>query len=313
MQEKDFNIIKRLWIYQKERFPIFAYGLMVFTFCFSAMSYSKFLRGSFDFSFTTFIIGALTSFGYFFLLRIFDEFKDSIADAKYRPYRAVPRGLVSFFELRILAFLIIAIQFILNLVFIPRMLVIWVFVISFMLIMRREFFLGAWLLKHPVFYLITHMLVMPVIDFYTTGLDWRVLGAKVPCGLLIFLIVTFLNGVVIEIGRKIRSKSAEEFGVETYSFLWGEKKAAIVWLCVLFLTFVFSNIACFLAGFSKLMILYLLFFYIFCSFFALRFIKTRKQKDASILETISGIWTIGMYLSLGGIPMIIHFLGGILN
>jgi 4-hydroxybenzoate polyprenyltransferase len=41
-----------------------------------------------------------------------------------------------------------------------------------------------------------------------------------PNGLIIFLIVTFLNGVVIEIGRKIRAKEAEEVGVETYSYLW---------------------------------------------------------------------------------------------
>lgn len=310
MEEKDLNIFKRFWIYQKERFPVFSYGLMVLTFAFSAMSYSKFLRGELNFSFLTLLIGAMTSFGYFFLLRIFDEFKDAEDDAKYRPYRAVPRGLVSFKELKWLAIIIIGLQGILNVVFIPKMLWVWGLVIVYMFIMAKEFFVRDWLRKHPVAYLVSHMMIMPVIDFYTTGLDWNNNGISMPNGLIIFLVVTFLNGVVIEIGRKIRAKDAEEVGVETYSYLWGEKGATITWLCVLFTTFVFANIACFYAGFGSMTFLFLVIFLIVCAFPAFKFLKNREQKYASKLETMAGIWTLGMYLSLGGIPMILHIIGG---
>lgn len=308
MKERDYNLFKRLWIYQKERFPVFSYGLMVLTFTFSAMSYSKFLRGDLDFSFVTLAAGALTSFGYFFLLRIFDEFKDAEDDAKYRPYRAVPRGLVSFKELTVMAVLIILLQCILNFFFAPKMLWIWVLVIVYMFVMAKEFFIRDWLRNHPVAYLISHMMVMPVIDFYTTGLDWNNAGTQLPQGLLIFLVVTFLNGVVIEIGRKIRAKEAEETGVETYSYLWGEKGATLIWLGILFITFVFANIACFYAGFGKLTFLFLVFFLAFCGAPAVKFLKNRKQEFAAKLETMAGIWTLGMYLSLGGIPMILHFI-----
>ena len=311
MEEKDLNIFKRFWIYQKERFPIFSYGLMVFTFAFSAMSYSKILRGDLDFSFLTLLIGGMTSFGFFFLLRLFDEFKDAEDDAKYRPYRAVPRGLVSFKELTALIILIILIQGALNFVFIPKMLWIWALVIVYMFIMAKEFFVRDWLRHHPIVYLVSHMMVMPVFDFYTTGLDWNIAGGGLPEGLIIFLVVTFLNGVVIEIGRKIRAKEAEEVGVETYSYLWGEKGATITWLCILFTTFIFANLACFYAGFGKLTFLFLVFFMLGCSIPAFGFLKTREQKFASKLETMAGIWTIGMYLSLGGIPMILHFIRGV--
>lgn len=310
MEEKNLNIFKRFLIYQKERFPVFSYGLMVFTFTFSAMSYSKILRGELDFSFVTLLIGALTSFGYFFLLRIFDEFKDAEDDAKYRPYRAVPRGLVSFKELKWLAIIIIVFQFILNAIFIPKMLWIWGLVIIYMLIMAKEFFVRNWLRKHPIAYLISHMMIMPVIDFYTTGLDWNNAETKLPQGLIIFLIVTFLNGIVIEIGRKIRASDAEEIGVETYSYLWGEKRATIIWLCVLFTTFIFANIACFYAGFGKMTFLFLVIFLFICGCPAIEFLKNKKQKTAAKLETMAGIWTLGMYLSLGGIPMILNIVGG---
>lgn len=310
MEEKDLSIFKRFWIYQSERFPVFSYGLMVLTFAFSAMSYSKILRRDFDFSILTLLIGAMTSFGYFFLLRIFDEFKDADDDAKYRPYRAVPRGLVSFKELKGLATIIIGLQCFLNAVFIPKMLWIWGLVIIYMFVMAKEFFVRDWLRKHPISYLVSHMMIMPVIDFYTTGLDWNNNSTNIPNGLIIFLIVTFLNGVVIEIGRKIRAKNAEEIGVETYSYLWGEKGATITWLCVLFTTFIFANVACFYAGFGKMTFIFLVFFLIFCAIPALKFLKTREQKIAAKIETMAGIWTLGMYLSLGGLPMIWHFIGG---
>lgn len=310
MEERDLNIFKRFWIYQSERFPVFSYGLMVLTFAFSAMSYSKILRGDFDFSILTLLIGAMTSFGYFFLLRIFDEFKDADDDAKYRPYRAVPRGLISFKELKVLATIIIGLQCILNAVFIHKMLWIWGLVIIYMFVMAKEFFVRDWLRKHPISYLVSHMMIMPVIDFYTTGLDWNNNSTNIPNGLIIFLIVTFLNGVVIEIGRKIRAKNAEEVGVETYSYLWGEKGATITWLCVLFTTFIFANVACFYAGFGKMTFIFLVFFLILCAIPALKFLKTREQKIAAKIETMAGIWTLGMYLSLGGLPMIWHFIGG---
>lgn len=313
MEEKDFNIFKRFWIYQKERFPIFSYGLMVLTFAFSAMSYSKILRGNFEISVLTLIMGALTSFGYFFLLRIFDEFKDAEDDAKFRPYRAVPRGLVSFKELKWLAIGIIGLQCVLNAIFIPKMLGIWALVIVYMFVMAKEFFVRDWLRKHPVAYLISHMMIMPVIDFYTTGLDWNIANINLPKGLVIFLVVTFLNGVVIEIGRKIRAKEAEEIGVETYSFLWGEKRATLIWLCVLFTTFVFANLACFYAGFGKMTFIFLVFFLIFCATPALKFLKNREQKYAAKLETMAGIWTLGMYLSLGGIPMGVNIIRTLLS
>ena len=310
MQEKDYNFLKRFWIYQSERFPFFSYGLMVFSFAFSAMSYSKILRGDTEFSIMALIIGTMTSFGYFFLLRLFDEFKDAEDDAKYRPYRAVPRGLISFKELKLIILFIIVLQFILNYFFIPQMLWIWALVIVYMLVMAKEFFVGEWLRKHPICYLLSHMLIMPVFDFYTTGLDWNNNNVPLPNGLIIFLTLTFLNGIVIEIGRKIRAKENEEVGVETYSFLWGAKNATYVWLGILFTTFILANFACFFAGFGKYSFIFLVLFMGICSIPAFAFLKSQEQKFASKIELMAGIWTLGMYLSLGGVPMVINLLRG---
>ena len=76
------------------------------------------------------------------------------------------------------------------------------------------------------------MMVMPLIDFYTSGLDWIVKGVRLPTGMFLFLALTFTNGCIIEIGRKIRVPEDEEPGVETYSALWGRFRAAAVWIVI---------------------------------------------------------------------------------
>src|SRR5262249_4792247 len=67
---------------------------------FSAVCFSMLLRG--DVSWPdpkTLLVAYGTAFLFFLQLRIADEFKDFEEDSRYRPYRAVPRGLVTLREL----------------------------------------------------------------------------------------------------------------------------------------------------------------------------------------------------------------------
>ena len=121
--ESEKNILSRLWIYQKERFPLAGYLPLVAAFTFSAASYSRICRGGEGFvPWTRLIAGIATSFGIFLLLRLFDEFKDAEDDAAYRPYRPVPRGLVTLRELGRLIVLVIAAMILLNALLMPVML-----------------------------------------------------------------------------------------------------------------------------------------------------------------------------------------------
>ena len=88
----------RWWTYQKERFPIFKHGILVAAFSSSAIAFSALLGGGGP-QWSAFFVAFLSSLIFFLQLRIADEFKDAEEDAKYRPYRAVPRGLVSLREL----------------------------------------------------------------------------------------------------------------------------------------------------------------------------------------------------------------------
>ncbi len=300
------NFLKRFWIYQSERFPFFQNGLMILTFTFSAVSFSRICRGGNGFiPALEFIIGFFTSLGFFFLLRIFDEFKDAEEDAKYRPYRAVPRGLISFKELGWIAFGVIFLQVIMNLIVMPVIMWAYILALAYIAFMTKEFFVSDWLKKKPIIYMASHMLVMPLIDFYTTGLDWINTRIAPPDGLIFFLIVTFLNGIVIEFGRKIRCKEEEEVGVETYSSLYGSTGATVIWLVILLITFGFALTASYYAGFGNYALLFLVPFLLVCSLPAVLFIKNQTQNLAKKIELSAGIWTVGMYLTLGGVPMLI--------
>jgi 4-hydroxybenzoate polyprenyltransferase len=301
------SLLGRLWEYQAERFPLGQHGPLILAFTFSAASYSRIVRGAPGFiTAIEFIVGAISSLGLFMLLRVFDEFKDADEDAAHRPYRPVPRGLVTLGELRWVGIAIVAVAIALNAAVMPVMLLPWLAALGYMLLMAREFFVRDWLKAHPIIYMVSHMIVLPMIDFYTTGLDWINRGVPAPDGIKYFLLLTFLNGIVIEVGRKIRAPEAEEPGVETYSALYGPWRSTLAWLGALAVTFSTAVIAASHAGFGTIGFILLLVFLLASATPALLFLRSRDQRHAKRIELAAGVWTIAIYLTLGGVPMVIR-------
>jgi 4-hydroxybenzoate polyprenyltransferase len=119
--ENNASFLKRIYIYQKERFPIFGHGLLVASFSFSAISYSRICRGVDGFvDGKTYLVGIFTTISLFMLVRIFDEFKDAEEDAKFRKNLPVPRGLISLKELKHLGVLLAIAQIGINLFFFSK-------------------------------------------------------------------------------------------------------------------------------------------------------------------------------------------------
>ena len=305
LRDNERTLPVRFWIYQKERFPLQQYVPLVAAFTFSASGYSVLSGGRTGLiGWLVMAVGVATSFGLFFLLRLFDEFKDAEDDAKYRPYRAVPRGLVSFGELRGLILGVIAFLFLANALTTPYLLAPLALSLGYLLLMGKEFFVPDWLRRHPVTYMLTHMMVMPLIDFYTSGLDWIVKGVQMPRGMFLFLALTFTNGCIIEIGRKIRVPEDEEPGVETYSALWGRFRAARVWIVLLTLTWGLSLGCCWTRGYLLQGGIGLTLAFLGCVAPAIAFLFGRRT--GSLIELASGLWTVAMYVLVGAVP---HLLG----
>jgi 4-hydroxybenzoate polyprenyltransferase len=295
----------RLWIYQRERFPFLAHGIPIAALSVSALGVSTFLTSrTGELSSLAIVTAFLTVFAFFLQLRIADEFKDHDDDLRYRPYRAVPRGLVSLRELAWIGVIGGVIQLALALWLDARLVWLLFIVWGYFALMSVEFFAGSWLKAHPVTYLWSHMLILPLIVLYATACDWLVNGVTVSLGGLIgFLLMCMFNGVVFEIGRKIRAPEDEEEGVETYSALWGGKRSTAAWGGALVLSALASIWAAAHIDFMLPVAAVSGILLALAAFLANRFIRSPSTKTAKAIDTMSGLWMLSLLLVLGVIPM----------
>ena len=299
-------------IYQRERFPLLAHGPLIAAFSSGAVCFSAQLRAAASgtrpssmIAVPSLIVAFVSCLLFFFQLRVSDEFKDHEDDKRWRPYRAVPRGLVTLRELGWLAVASAVIQLIAALWLAPRLLVPLLLVWLYAALMTKEFWVKEWLAAHPFTVLWSHMLIMPLIDLYATACDWLAAGSGSPpgLGLLWFLVASFFNGMVVEIGRKIRSPSDEEEGVVTYSAIWGPRGAVLGWFVVMALTTIFALLAAHAVGATMIVAGILGLVFLIALIEGSRFLAAKRPNQGKRLETLAGIWTIAMYLGVGVVPM----------
>ncbi len=297
--------MNRWLVYQRERFPLLAHAPLVAAFSFSAVSFSALLRGPEAVpTWRGFLVAFVTSLLSFLQLRIADEFKDFEEDSTFRPYRPVPRGLVTLRELGWIGVGAAIVQLALACWLEPTLVIFLLLTWAYLALMSQEFFAREWLKARPLTYLWSHMLIMPLIDLYATACDWRLVQEEIPRGLFWFLVISFFNGVVIEFGRKIRAPEDEENGVPTYTALWGARRAVMAWLTALALTAVSATVAASLIGFTIPILLVLGFLLVRAVLISRSFLRQPMRRHTRMFEMHSGIWTLCMYLALGGLPMV---------
>jgi hypothetical protein len=298
------KLFYRFYIYQKERFPFIAYFFIIGAFSFSSIAYSRLCGGFNEFiSLEKFLVCIFNTITIFFIMRILDEFKDQEEDKKYRAYLPVPRGLISLNELKIIGIIAVILQLIVLLTTFPKMLFLLLIVYGYLFFMTKEFFVKNWLKKNPFWYVTSHMLIIPLVDLFASGFDWFLEDNKAPFGLIYFFIVSFFNGLVLEIGRKIKAPENEEPGVLSYSFQLGTNKATHLWIFLLLITSIFVTLALFHIhkSIDSYIILQIILFLSFIPAFL--FLKTKNIKNSKLLEYFSAFWNFSVYLILGGLLM----------
>lgn len=299
----------RYWIYQQERFPILAHGPLVIIFCLSVLLFSALQQESPTMPPLVQIAGAaLSTLILFFQLRVADEFKDFETDSRYRPHRAVPRGLVTLRELATLAYIGAAIQFAIaiyiDIGLVPILAGVWIY----MGLMTKEFFAPTWLRGHPVVYLLSHMLVMPLIAFYISAFDWLCVCNAMPSGLGWLLALSFFCGLVLEIGRKIKAPAKERTGVETYSGLWGASKSVFIWIaCIAAAAVAYVNALPYVTTALNYSLVALALPVLgLATALPLLLHKSREKTSADIaIEPTSGLVALTLYLCLGPLQFLL--------
>jgi 4-hydroxybenzoate polyprenyltransferase len=308
----DRVLENRWWTYQKERFPLAALTPALAAFSFAAVGYSMLARGSAGWpGWRQTAVAFVSSLLFLLQLRLADEFKDFEDDSRYRSYRPVPRGLIKLRELAFVWAGCVGLQLLLALWLSWRLLPLLGITWAYLLLMSKEFFVPNWLKRRALVYMLTHMVIMPFIFLYASACDWIPAGKARPSqGLIWMLVVNYFNGMVLEIGRKIRAPRDEERGVETYSSLWGRRNAVLAWLAAMTITAVVAYVAGrdihFGRGTASLLLPALL----TSTVVGVVFLARGKVCPGKWIDTVSGLWTLATYLSLGAVPVLLRWYGG---
>lgn len=277
------NFFKKWYTYQKERFPIATYGLYIFsivfgTFCFATESKKWIML------IPMFVVALLQ----FLMVRIVDEFKDFEEDSKYRPYRPVPRGLVSLKELGILGGICAAIQIgltaILNLKGLIYLSLVWIF----FAIMSKSFFIKKLVDKHILLEVTLDEFLMPLLVLYLTTFVTAISVKLIP-----FLILSYLGSWIVEIARKIRCKEDEENGVKTYTAVFGIPKATTI---VVVLEALIMMMQYYILGTKY--IIPILALYVLINIPNLLFIIKENKKLAKMVGLLANMYLILVYISM---------------
>jgi len=302
----------RWWVYQKERFPLAAYAPLIAAFSFAAVGYSMLARGSASGpGWRQTSVAFVSSLLFFFELRVADEFKDFEDDSNYRPYRPVQRGLVKLRELAFVGPACAVLQLLLALWLSTRLLPLLAVAWAYLFLMSKEFLVPSWLKRRALVYMLSHMVITPLVFLYASACDWITAGyTRPPVGFLWMLAVSYFSGMVIEIGRKVRAPDDEETGVETYSFLWGRRNAVLAWLAAIAATAVVAYLAGGDIHITKLTVFVLLPALLTSAAAAFAFLADSRRGRGKWIESVSGLWALLTYLSLGAVPVLLRWHGG---
>jgi 4-hydroxybenzoate polyprenyltransferase len=288
---------ERWRIYFRERFPLLLHAPVVAVFCASTFAYAWAVQGPPEFPpalalGVAFVVVLLM----FLQLRIADEFKDFAQDLRFRPYRPVPRGIVTLRSLGRLWVITAAIQAAACALLGTRVLLALVLVWAYSGLMTVEFFAPAWLKAHPIAYMASHMVVVPLIVGFVAACAGQ---QAIVAPLLWLAAASYLSFCVFEIGRKIRSPADEQEGVETYSALWGAKRAALAWLGSMAGAGAFAALAARAVDALPLTAATAVSVIVAAAAARHRFLASPMPGRGKIFLAMSGVWLVGTYLALG--------------
>jgi 4-hydroxybenzoate polyprenyltransferase len=293
------SLLRRFAVYQAERFPLGVYSVLMAVLAAGAVGWTRAARDLPEpYPWAALLVAFVVVFGCFFQLRVADEYKDFATDLAHRPYRPVPRGVIRLRELAWMAAGVGVVQALLSLWLAPALLWLLLLIWGYMALMRWEFGIGGWLHRQPLLYMLSHMVVLPLIFVYATACVWLAADGRVPTGLGWLLATAYANGVVFEVGRKLRAPADEEPGVETYSSLWGIPRATALWWAALALAGVCVVLAGRAVGDGGVLGIVSVVSAVAAAILGVRFVRHPSSQGSTRLEQLSAGWMLVCYGAL---------------
>jgi len=231
-----------LWAWAEERFPP-AQGIFVAVLFTTGVLYGQFLSSS-----DTLVMGLVDVLGFiscwavFLMLRIFDEHKDYVQDLHNYPDRVLQSGRITLGHLKILGLMAILLQAGYSMTCdngAGMVTFYWLMVFGWSLLMSAEFFVPRWLNSHLAVYATSHMLVMPLIMAWLMRIGAS--GSTLTAAAWWLVLLAFFAGCTYELTRKAWGAEEERDSVASYARLLGTNGVAIAIMTTLGVTVLAST------------------------------------------------------------------------
>lgn len=299
-------MIKRLYIYYKERYPIFSrilLGLIVFGEIYFIVLLNQGVT-TFNINIQEFI-GGYTVFAFLLWLRVADDLKDYETDKKLFPDRPLPSGRTKIKDVVISCMLFELVALILNLIFMPNF-IFFVVLYFYGYLMSKWFFQKSKIQPSLPLALITHNPVQMIVNLYV--ISFTVIKYNldfINLTTIMTLFTLYFPALIWEISRKIRDPK-KETEYTTYSKLFGYKKATRFVLILTIMDIITNFILVWNLNKVSVLILFLLVSWMTYKF--IDFIKdpTRykivdKVERYTYLQESTMLLTVVVYLLIGKI------------
>ncbi len=299
------NFIKKWYTYQKERFPVLTYGIYILAIVISVFCFNNYLAPAkyeeisklvcsvdpekYVINYYKIIPMFIVAFLQFLMIRIIDEFKDYEEDCKFRPYRPVPRGLITLRELKILFIICAILQLAITICINPKGIFLLIFVWIFFAIMSKCFFMKKFLDKHLLIEVFLDELLMPILILYLSSYIYYIDYSKI----WKLLVMSYIISWIVELARKIRCKEDEEEGVRTYTAVLGIRKAMLLLFILETILMIIQTVIL-----GKTYIVLTIGTYIVANLMNLLFVIKQSRKYAKITELSANVYILISYLSL---------------
>ena len=247
-----------------------------------------------------FAIGFAIAFLAFLELRILDEFKDADDDARYRPYRPVPRGLVTLRELRATGAAAVAVQLALAMFAGPPALAALFVAFVWMALMGREFFASAWLRARPLVYVASHTIIVPLVALVVAACSGRApdLFALAP-----FLALTYASSVVFEFGARSARRPTSASASRRTARCGDPAIAAIAWWMALAISALLAVATAATVGDPLPIAALAAVATAVAAMLAARFVSAPSARTSGRIRACSGLWLVAAYVAVGVVAL----------
>jgi hypothetical protein len=150
-----------------------------------------------------------------------------------------------------------------------------------------------------------HLFLILMVSF--SAIAYTRICAYAPNGYLFFMAVASLNSLSIAFGQQIRGLNADSALFWTHLKMRNTDTTVVYWLVSLLGTLISAFCAAQYAQLGCGSSLFLLTIFAICVAIGLVFIQNNSETGAKNIYRISTIWTICLYMSLGGFKILCHF------